>query len=66
MATAVADLTSLLKGLPSGAWVAISERENAVVAFGIDPQTVVREANEAGEDHPLITRVPDRTATMFF
>ena len=66
MATAVADLTGLLKGIPSGAWVAISEAQNKVVAFGLDAQAVFRSAQEQGVEHPLLTRVPDQAVSMFF
>jgi Family of unknown function (DUF5678) len=65
MATAVADLASLLKGIPSGAWVAISERENRVLAYGADAQAVLHESEQKGENHPLIIRVPDQNAAMF-
>jgi hypothetical protein len=65
MATAVADLAGLLKGIPSGAWVAISESQNRVLAYGADAQAVLCEAQEKGEQHPLILRVPDQAAAMF-
>lgn len=65
MATTVANLSELLKNIPAGAWVAISESRNAVVAFGADPQSVLNEAREKGEEHPLITRVPDQDLAMF-
>ena len=65
MATAVADLSGLLKGIPSGAWVAISEGQNKVLSFGADAQAVLNEAHTKGEKHPLITRVPDQQASMF-
>jgi hypothetical protein len=66
MGTAVADLPGLVKGIPSGAWVAISESKRAVVAYGPDPQEVLREAKERGEQHPVIFRVPEQAAAMFF
>jgi Family of unknown function (DUF5678) len=66
MTTAVADLSHLLKGIPSGAWVAISESKNVVMAYGPDVQEVLRAAKERGEEHPLILRVPDQVAAMFF
>jgi hypothetical protein len=65
MATAVADLDNLLKGVPAGAWVAISERLHKVVAHGIDAQTVLNQARESGEQDPLLVCVPEQTA-MFF
>ena len=66
MATAVADLSGLLKGIPSGAWVAISEATHSVVAFGADAQDVMRRAKEQGIEVPLIVRVPDQASAMFF
>jgi hypothetical protein len=66
MTTAIADLSDLLKGVPPGAWVAISEKNNTVVAYGPDAQEVLRDAKERGEEHPLILRVPDQAAAMFF
>jgi hypothetical protein len=66
MATAVADLAGLLKGIPSGAWVAISEKGRTVIAYGPDAQQVLSDAKDRGEDHPLIVRVPDQNAAMFF
>jgi hypothetical protein len=65
MATTVADLEGLLKGIPSGAWVAISVGKQEVVAFGADAQAVFSQAQESGEEHPLIVRVPDQPAMMF-
>jgi hypothetical protein len=60
-------LTALLEGIPAGAWVAISEEQNKVLAWGIDAQEVLHEAQGKGEHSPLITRVPDRhLMAMFF
>jgi hypothetical protein len=66
MATAIADLLELTKGIPMGAWVAISERQHSVLAYGADAQAVLTEARNKGEAHPLIVRVPDQTTSMFF
>ena len=65
MATTIADLSNLLKGIPAGAWVAISEGEHRVIAFGVDAQAVLNEAHEKGEILPLMVRVPDRNSAMF-
>ena len=65
MSTAAANLSRLLKGVPSGAWVAISESKQVVMAFGPDAQEVLREAKERGEGNPLILRVPDQASAMF-
>jgi hypothetical protein len=66
MATVVADLAGLLQDIPAGAWVAISERENKVVAYGVDAQAVLSEAQAKGEAQPLIVRVPEQASSMFF
>jgi len=65
MATTIADLSDLLKGIPSGAWVAISEKQRKAVAFGVDAQAVLNEAKEKGEKLPLMVRVPDQDSAMF-
>ena len=65
MATTVADLSELLKGIPAGAWVAISERQNKTLAYGVDAQAVLNQAIEQGEKLPLMVRVPDQNLTMF-
>lgn len=63
MATATTiDFASLLKGLPPGAWVAISERTKAVVAYAAGLRTALETAREKGEHDPLIVRVPDLAA----
>ena len=65
MATVLADLSELLNDIPTGAWVAISERLHVVLAYGPDAQAVVAEANARGEEHPLIVRVPEQATTWF-
>lgn len=59
------DYAALLKNVPPGAWVAISERERRVIAYAAELQAVVDKAHEAGERDPLIVRVPEQAATMF-
>lgn len=65
MATALIDYSALLKGLPAGAWVAISEEKNAVTAYGAELQAVIDKAHEQGEPDPLILRVPELAVTLF-
>ena len=65
MAAATIDYSALVKGLPAGAWVAISERTNRVIAYAAEIQTVVDRAHESGESDPLIVRVPDQAVTLF-
>lgn len=65
MSTATVDLSDMLKGVPAGAWVAISEKQHRVVAYGVDPQAVMNESREKGEEQPLIVRIPDQNSAMF-
>lgn len=65
MASAALNLSELLKGIPPGAWVAISERTNSVLAYAADVQTVVELARAKGEQNPLVVRVPDQASTLF-
>jgi hypothetical protein len=55
----------LLKGIPAGAWVAISERQNKTLAYGVDAKAVFSEAQQKGEELPLMVRVPDQNMAMF-
>jgi hypothetical protein len=65
MATTVADLPDLLKGIPAGTWVAISEEQHKAIAYGVDAQAVHNEALQKGEKLPLMVRVPDQNLAMF-
>lgn len=65
MATATLDFSRLLKDIPAGAWVAISQHNERVLAFGADMQQVLAEAREKGEKEPLILKVPDRQEILF-
>ncbi|MGD0292862.1 MAG: hypothetical protein ABSB30_03320 [Terracidiphilus sp.] len=65
MDTTVADIFDLLKGIPPGAWVAISERQHKTLAYGVDAQAVLNEAQQKGEKLPLMVRVPEQNQAMF-
>lgn len=65
MATTLTDLPELLAGIPDGAWVAISERQRKVLAWGPDAEEVLSRARTAGEDLPLIVRVPEQNSALF-
>lgn len=65
MAATVADIFDLLKGIPAGAWVAISESQKKALAYGVDAQAVFNEARQKGEKLPLMVRVPDQNLAMF-
>lgn len=66
MPATVADILDLLKDIPPGAWVAISERQHKTLAYGVDAQAVFNEALQKGEKLPLMVRVPDQNLAMFF
>lgn len=58
------DFGELLKGIPPGAWVAISEANHRVVAYGSDVNKVLMEAKEHGERSPVIMRVPETSTSL--
>jgi uncharacterized protein DUF5678 len=58
------DLATMLKGIPRGAWVAISEAKDRVIAYGSDLRVVIEDAKRKGEADPLITRVPESASTL--
>jgi hypothetical protein len=64
MATVSIDVSAMLKGIPEGAWVAISELNHEVIAYAADLQTALSLAHERGESNPLILRVPERTGAL--
>ena len=57
------DLNELLKGIPRGAWVAISLRHEKVVAFGSELRAVLEEARQKGEDDPIVARAPESVSS---
>lgn len=66
MTMAITEIYELMNGLPPGAWVAISTEQHRVLSYGEDADQVVAEAEEKGEEHPFLTRVPDPNEAMFF
>lgn len=56
---AAKDISKLLADIPKGAWVALSQNEDCVVAYGVELQDVLTQARDAGEPDPVITRVPE-------
>ena len=64
---AAKDVSKLLADIPKGAWVALSKDQERVIAYAADLEEALRKAKEAGEDDPIITRVPEvETATLIF
>jgi hypothetical protein len=66
MAPMVLDFAKLLEGVPPGAWVAVSADGERVVAYSAEMQQAIRLAIEAGEDRPLVFRVPSTPSTFVF
>ena len=64
-AAAAISYIALLKGLPAGAWVAISEDASRVIAYGAELQAVIDRARAEGEQDPVILRVPEQAVTLF-
>jgi hypothetical protein len=66
MATAAIDFSALLKDVPRGAWVAISEDRVRLLAYGAEMREVLASARSQGEDNPVIYKVPEQNTGMFF
>ncbi len=62
MSTSVPDIPALTHNIPSGAWVAISQDGQRVIAYGADLHSVVDRAHRDGESDPIVTRVPNSNA----
>jgi Family of unknown function (DUF5678) len=61
---AVKDISKLLAGVPKGAWVALSRNEERVVAYAAELQEAIEKAKAAGENDPLVVRVPEDGSTL--
>jgi hypothetical protein len=60
---AVKDISRLIAGLPKGAWLALSADEERVVAYSAELQEAIQKAKEAGENNPVVLRVPEAGAS---
>jgi hypothetical protein len=65
MMAAVKDFAHLLAGLPRSVWVAISRDEEKVLAYDPTFDEVMKKARAAGEDDPILMRVPNEDALLF-
>ena len=61
----VAEMYALMEGLPIGSWVAFSEKQHKILAYGPDAQAVLDNAREMGEPRPVIARVMDPSVGLF-
>jgi hypothetical protein len=64
MAPPVTDLGEILKDVPPGAWVAISQDEQRVVAYAAELRDALSKAKELGEECPIAFRVPPFPASF--
>lgn len=58
------DISKLLSGVPSGAWVALSQDEERFIAYAADVTEVVKKAKELGEPDPIVIRVSEDAPTL--
>ena len=65
MAAGALQVSEMLKGLPVGVWVAISEQRQEVIAYAADLAAVLESATQNGEKEPLIVRVPESAGMLF-
>jgi transaldolase len=59
---AVKDISKLLAGVPKGAWVALSQDEERMIAYAAELQEALDKAKKAGEAEPVVIRVPEAEA----
>jgi len=64
MGTVPIDFEILLRDIPRGAWVAVSEDHTRVVAYGSDLRDVVEKAEKEGEREPVMMRVPEAACAL--
>jgi hypothetical protein len=65
VATLAIDFTAIIKGVPRGSWVALSNDEKQLIAYGPDMDRVINQAHDEGESDPIIMRVPESNASLF-
>jgi hypothetical protein len=64
MVPSVTDLGELLKDVPPGAWVAISQDQQRVVAYAAEMRDALSKTKELGEECPIIFRAPQSSAAF--
>ena len=62
MAPCITDFGKLFEGIPEGAWVAIAQSEERIVAYANDLSEAIQKARELGEPNPIVARVPHTAA----
>lgn len=58
------DLSSLLKTAPRAHWLALNETRDKILAASESVEEVLRLAQEAGADDPILFWVPERWTAM--
>jgi len=54
----------LLKGLPPGTWVAVSEDQERIVGTGATIEEALRQADQKAEKNPFIIGIPDDRSAL--
>lgn len=65
MPATIEALPRLIEGIPKGAWVALSHDQDRVVVYGAELEDVLRRSREAGENDPVVIRVPLTDSAAF-
>ena len=55
---AVKNISKLLADVPKGSRVALSRDEDKVIAYASELHDAIQKAKEAGENDPIVLRVP--------
>ncbi len=63
-AIAPIDLTQILKNAPAGDWIALSRDENDIVGTGKTVEEAIRLARVAGEENPIVMKIPPVSALI--
>ncbi|MGB9072902.1 MAG: DUF5678 domain-containing protein [Terriglobales bacterium] len=63
-AVAPIDLTEVLKNAPAGDWIALSRDEKEIVGTGKTVEEAIRVAREAGEENPIVMKIPPVSALI--
>jgi hypothetical protein len=58
------DLTTVLKDVPQGEWVALSKNQTEIVASGKTLEAALAAAREKGEPMPFVMKVPPASALI--
>jgi len=54
----------ILRGIPPGTWVAISQSQEHVVATGGSLEEILLQARKKGEELPFVIRIPEENLAV--